>query len=110
MSTLNEVLRRVRTEGTFSSWGHKPSAARLQEDSTAFRASMCLRDAITAIYEADKLVGTESSRAEVVPHVVGALRHMALAMEQIGQLDAAGALGEVGDYIDEVRNGEWEDE
>jgi len=109
MTDLNEVLRRVRSEGTFSSWGHKPSAERLQEDTTASRASGCLRDAITEIYEADKLVSV-SDNLESVPHVVSALRHLAHAMEFVGQLEAAGALGEVSDYIEEVMSGDSEDE
>lgn len=109
MSDLNEVLRRVRSEGTFSSWGHKPSADRLQENTTVQRASGCLRDAITEIYEADKLVSLANT-AEAMPHVLGALRHMAHAMEHTGQLEAAGALGEVSDYIEEVMSGGTEDE
>jgi len=100
MNELAEVLRRVRAEGAFESWSHKPSAAQVQEDATILRASSCLRDASAAIFEMDKVVASSTDMEKLVPQLVRALRSLSKAMDEIDFPEAAGALAEVGDFLD----------
>ena len=101
-TTLGEVLRQVRSEGTFENWGHSSKQRRLEESSSNFRASTCLREAQTAIFEMDKLVSGEYSSSDVLAQLVSAMGHLAQGMEALGEPEAAGALDEVHQYFAEL--------